>query len=248
MLLWVVYSNSAAQVVTVDSVHTLLPPAAAMPDSTNYYGDEEENEYSFEPVNNISDSIQLRKVQNNYFNKVKESKIFDYVKNGIPKEKVVVKNIESKQYKLSNFIPYLAVLLFLGFLTWYLISNNIISFKRKSTFTTENSEEVLEQEDIFSIQYKQAIQMAVQNKNYRLAVRLQYLQLLKQLADKKIINYQPEKTNFEYLLQLKPTTYHDDFFTVTRNYEYSWYGLFDLNEQQYHKIEEQFMNINKKLA
>ncbi len=83
--------------------------------------------------------------------------------------------------------------------------------------------------------------------NYRLAIRLQYLELLKKLSDNGLIHFLPDKTNFEYLAQLRSSSYYDDFFTATRNYEYSWYGLFDISENMYQKINNTFQQLKQKL-
>ena len=59
-----------------------------------------------------------------------------------------------------------------------------------------------ETENIFEINFQQEIDKAVQAGNYRLAVRLLFLRLLKNLAEKNIIQYQQDRTNFDYLMQL----------------------------------------------
>ncbi|HMC86139.1 MAG TPA: hypothetical protein VKI61_11465, partial [Chitinophagaceae bacterium] len=48
-------------------------------------------------------------------------------------------------------------------------------------------------ENIHSIHFEQAIDQAIANGNYRLAVRLLYLQTLKMLADKNVISWQLNK-------------------------------------------------------
>jgi hypothetical protein len=41
-------------------------------------------------------------------------------------------------------------------------------------------------------------------------------------------------------MQLSPTKYYQDFFRITRNYEYSWYGKFEVNEDAYRIIRQDF--------
>ncbi|MCH5682976.1 DUF4129 domain-containing protein [Niabella sp. W65] len=102
--------------------------------------------------------------------------------------------------------------------------------------------------DIFSIEYAAAIKEALNNKNYRLAIRLHYLQLLKMLSEKGVIHYQPDKTNFDYLLQVRSTPHYSDFSGLTRQYEYSWYGLFPISQSQYEQIDLLFTNFQKRSA
>jgi len=74
-----------------------------------------------------------------------------------------------------------------------------------------------------------------------------FLRLLKDLSQKNIIQYAQGKTNFDYLMQLHPTKYYRDFFRITRNYEYSWYGQFDVTEDMYHIIQSDFSNFDRQL-
>lgn len=125
---------------------------------------------------------------------------------------------------------------FMAVLMIYLTNNNVGLFRRKSKVLIDPDEEMTETTDIFSINYQKEIEKAAANGNYRLAIRLMFLKLLKQLSDKQIIHYTQDKTNFDYLLQVHPTPYYKNFFRITRHYEYSWYGHFDVNEQTYRLI------------
>jgi hypothetical protein len=71
-----------------------------------------------------------------------------------------------------------------------------------------------------------------------------FLRLLKEMAEKNIIQYKQDRTNLDYLLQLQPTGYYHDFFRITRNYEYSWYGLFDISEDAYNKVKNDFTQFD----
>ena len=57
-----------------------------------------------------------------------------------------------------------------------------------------------------------------------------YLRLLKKMSEQKIIQYTQDRTNFDYLLQLHSTQYYNEFFRLTRNYEFTWYGQFEVDE------------------
>jgi hypothetical protein len=102
-------------------------------------------------------------------------------------------------------------------------------------------------DNIFGINYQREIDKAVRDKDFRLAIRLMFLRLLKQLADKNIIHYKQDRTNLEYLQQLYTTNYYKDFFQATRNYEYSWYGKFPVSEEAFNKIRNEFDRLDKVL-
>jgi hypothetical protein len=67
------------------------------------------------------------------------------------------------------------------------------------------------------------------------------------MSEKNIIQYKQDKTNFDYLLQLHPTKHYNSFFRITRNYEYSWYGKFDVSEQAYRVISSEFDQFDREL-
>ena len=104
-----------------------------------------------------------------------------------------------------------------------------------------------ETEDIFQINYQREIDRAATAGNYRLAVRLMFLRLLKNLSQKNIIQYGHDRTNFDYLMQLRSTSYYNDFFRLTRNYEYAWFGNFEVNEEMYHVIKNDFEKFDNGL-
>ena len=129
----------------------------------------------------------------------------------------------------------------------YLSDSNVGLFRKKvSVFQDEKHEE--ETENIFEINYKVRIDKAVKAGNYRLAVRLMFLQMLKTMAGKKLIQYKQDHTNFDYLLQLRNTTHYNDFFRITRDYEYTWYGNFPVNEKEWDLIKTDFEKFDNTLA
>jgi len=111
----------------------------------------------------------------------------------------------------------------------YLGGSNVGLFRKKNVKTANAGEEEIT-EDIFAINYQKEIDKAAAQGNYRLAIRLMFLRLLKNMSEKNIIRYKQDKTNLDYLMELHPTNYYNSFFRVTRNYEYSWYGQFNLSE------------------
>jgi hypothetical protein len=151
--------------------------------------------------------------------------------------------------KRSWFQVLLWVVIIGGFsaaLTWFLTGTNALLLTRKKKRRIHAGEGQPEVEDIFSISYPAAIDKAVKAGNYRLATRLSYLRILKELAGKNIIRYQQDKTNLDYLRQLQATAYHKKFLRITRHYEFTWYGLFDIDSETYGMIKkdfEQFENM-----
>lgn len=244
LFLFIVFSNNI-----LAQQDTVVYPANENYDS--YYEeetDEEDQEGIFLSVDSIRDSLVPRKLPDSLVRKMKEDDDFWYANANIPKE-------EPKTEKPLTMRPWFQTILwviiiagFAAFLIWYLAGNNVGLFKKKRTIIEEPSvEEELSTEDLFAINYQREIDKAVGQGNYRLAVRLMFLRVLKNLAEKNIIDYRQGKTNFDYLLQLQPTGYYPDFFRITRNYEYSWYGQFEVGEEKFALIKKEFDQFEKRL-
>ncbi|CCH56190.1 hypothetical protein BN8_05510 [Fibrisoma limi BUZ 3] len=95
-------------------------------------------------------------------------------------------------------------------------------------------------ENIHAINFDEAIDAAVAQRNFRLAVRLLYLKTLKQLTDQEWITYKPDKTNRQYVYELAGSPLQADFEALTQQFEYVWYGDFPVDEARYAQISSEF--------
>jgi hypothetical protein len=95
-------------------------------------------------------------------------------------------------------------------------------------------------EEIHRTDFDKAIREALDKEDYRAAVRFQYLKLLKEFSDKKIIAWEPDKTNREYQAEIRKEGLGKGFEKVTRVYEYVWYGDFELERQTYENTANDF--------
>jgi hypothetical protein len=137
---------------------------------------------------------------------------------------------------------------FLFALINYLINSDIGLFgKKKKKIELAAEEEKDMPENIFEIPYLSEIDKAAAQGNYRLAIRLMYLELLKNCAERNIIQYKQERTNMDYLMQIASTAWYKDFFRLTRHFEYAWYGKFDISPQAYTIVKNEFTDFNRQL-
>ncbi len=111
-------------------------------------------------------------------------------------------------------------------------------FSRKAQ-TTGLAYETLT-EDIHAIDFGAAIHEDVRQRNYRLAVRLLYLQTLKRLTDAGLVDYKPDKTNRQYVYELANSPRQAGFEGLTRQFEFVWYGDFPVDEGRFNTIQAQF--------
>jgi hypothetical protein len=103
-------------------------------------------------------------------------------------------------------------------------------------------------ENIHTINFEDAIQQAIDNGNYRLAVRLLYLQSLKALSDRGLINWQINKTNVAYVDELSGTAYHQSFDKLTLQFENNWYGDVPITAAEFAPVREQFNRFKNQLS
>ncbi|MCX2573469.1 DUF4129 domain-containing protein [Pedobacter sandarakinus] len=102
-------------------------------------------------------------------------------------------------------------------------------------------------DNIHEIDYETEIQRLVSEGKYRLAVRLLYLRTLKKLSDAQIIEWQPDKTNYNYLMEITRPALKGDFGQLTLQFDYIWYGDFPIDEHKFEPIKQSFNHFNKQI-
>jgi hypothetical protein len=74
-----------------------------------------------------------------------------------------------------------------------------------------------------------------------------YLRALKDLSNAGLIHYAHERTNHEYLDELRDTPYYRDFFRLTRHFEFTWYGKFELPAEAFSVVRQGFEQFREGL-
>ncbi|MGY3052676.1 hypothetical protein ACVWYG_000872 [Pedobacter sp. UYEF25] len=115
----------------------------------------------------------------------------------------------------------------------------LFSKKSKETFLPYD---VLN-ENIHQIDYKAELANLIADGKYRLAVRLLYLQSLKKLSDNNRIYWRPEKTNYNYLMEISDPNLKSEFTQLTRQFDYIWYGDFPVDKIKFDPINETFSHF-----
>lgn len=241
---WLLVSFSASpQNVNRDTSDVEASDTAA--DSTTT--EETPNYFDYKTYGAQSDTIELRHVPSSVVDSLKDDDAFWYANAKLKKNKQESETITGTPKWLKVSVWALIVGAFLAALVWYLVSSNIVIFARgQKTITSDTEDEEID-DNIFMINYQKEIEKAVTADNYRLAIRLMFLRLLRNLSNKNLIHYRAGKTNFDYLSQLFPTGYYNDFFRLTRHYEFVWYGKFDVSQEAFGAIKNDFDNFDRKL-
>lgn len=147
---------------------------------------------------------------------------------------------------LIRILPYLFLAIVFGFAVWLFIkldpAASVLKDPQKPGVTLSEEEKIIQREDISEL-----IKKALKAKNYRLAVRYYYLLILKKMRENELIDYQFQKTNEEYLVEIKAATLNEQFKSITRIYDFIWYGDFPVTETDFKKVESEFQQIQTTL-
>ncbi len=100
------------------------------------------------------------------------------------------------------------------------------------------------EEDIHKINFNDLIEDALAKRDFRKAVRLHFLKLLKDLTDNNLIKWQIDKTNHDYSIELSNSKYNSKFNELSLMYEYIWYGDFQLDETNFKTTISKFKEFN----
>ncbi|MDT7829996.1 DUF4129 domain-containing protein [Pricia sp. S334] len=147
---------------------------------------------------------------------------------------------------LLELLPYLLIGILIFLLIRFFLKVNaralIQAQKEKKSVTVSEDEHLIKNEDLH-----QLVQKAVADKNYRLAIRYYYLLVLKVMGEKKLIVWELQKTNDDYIREIRKTEFQQRFRKITRLYDYIWYGDFPIDEPQYYRAEKDFSSLRNKL-
>ncbi|AZA92147.1 Uncharacterised protein [Chryseobacterium nakagawai] len=148
-----------------------------------------------------------------------------------------------KSSQLTVALVRLFAIILVGFLLYFIIKyilgkDGSFIFGKKNKKLDLNVEEL--HENIHEINFPESIAKFEHAGDYRSAVRYQFLFILKKLSDKKLINWNPEKTNKDYVTELKAAHLKNEFFDLSYIFDYVWYGEFNIDEQSYQRFKNQY--------
>ncbi|SFR49420.1 protein of unknown function [Robiginitalea myxolifaciens] len=152
-------------------------------------------------------------------------------------------DVSAETLSIMEFIIYAL----LGVLALYLVVRNISQAPLGQLFSKQEPEmpgAVWQEDDLQEIDLDALLKEALDSGDYRLAVRYQFLRLLKKLNREGKIDYHPEKTNWDYLAELSDSPLKSQFSRASRIYEYAWYGEQRLSAAAYGGVVSLFESEN----
>ena len=160
------------------------------------------------------------------------------------------------QPDLSPLVKVLLVILLVGLLGWLIYS---IGLHGEMKFDTplvtdgepeevdlkqvERLEEELDRRDVDPYLVK-----AETTEQYALAVRLQYLALLKKLHEQGLIRWKKNRTNRYYLNEMRDHPTYTGFRDLTLTFERVWYGNYTPDAEEYRRIKSGFTAYRERLT
>ena len=198
--------------------------------------------------------IDVRLLSNDILDKYKNDPEFDYdggpeesedwitkIKNWINQQLAILRS--SKTY--STLLDYLYYGLMIAALI--LIIRGLIKADRRGLlFGKINSNEIKmieSEEDISQINFDELIAAAAERKDYKLAVRYLFLKSLKLLSEKELIELRNNKTNHQYLSEIKNNRISNAFQIATSRFEWIWYGDFPVDEKVMKSSQNDFNEL-----
>ena len=234
--------------------------------SLNVFASAKSENYEIESKNNsaikIFDTIQTTKYEAKFQNKY-QTVDFNYQQNPIVKtffqrfiswlsQKIAsIFNISnsSKTHKYaSNLVIFLAVII-VGVAVYFIIK--IIKNKEghwifgKSISTNINYSDL--ENNLQTVDFEKLIAQTNLDGNFRLEIRYYYLWILKKLAERNFIVFNAEKTNSDYLNEIKSDKIKSDFKYVSYLYNYIWYGEFTITTDNYNNSKNAFLKMLQSL-
>lgn len=142
----------------------------------------------------------------------------------------------------TQFLKYLVYVLIAVFAIYFLIrllgnetASAVIgrSSNNKSQVTIQNTH--IEEIDLDSM-----IREQMDQGNYRGAIRYMYLNSLKKLSTAGKIDWDYQKTNADYLREIKDSELKEQFKDISYLYDHIWYGEFILDEKKFNEAAKIF--------
>ncbi len=165
----------------------------------------------------------------------------------VPPPKTDTANLEFLA-TLFKIIGILAVVVAIAFLLRYFVGIQGMQkatnkkFDPNAKIDTQTIAEHIHEFDLPAL-----IQQAIVQKDFSVATRLYYLLTIKTLSDKNLIQWKKDKTNRNYLNELKGFDIKNQFSQLTNIFERVWYGEVAVNEAIFGEIEGQFKGFNNNI-
>lgn len=164
-----------------------------------------------------------------------------------PEEKKTSKFNFSIDPNITRIISFIVVFVLFAFILYYVAQNTRFKQKIKKTATLADVAGAVE--NIDELDTEHLLQQALTSGDLRMAVRVQYLLLLKKLNEVGLIAWKKDKTNRDYLSELYGRNdCYENVRGLTLAYELVWYGERGVSSESFRRLCGEFETVNNRIT
>ena len=114
--------------------------------------------------------------------------------------------------------------------------------------TNQITIEELTDENFIETDLEKLLRLALESNDFRSAVRILYLSSIQQLNTVGCIQWKKDKTNKDFLREMRIHSEYKTFRDITLAYEIVWYGDHQIEQNQFQKLKDIFDNFFQKIS
>jgi hypothetical protein len=172
-------------------------------------------------------------------------KIGEYIRRAL--SRVFDSDIALPQSGVSRIVLWVLAILAALAVVYIIFRGNWIRIFSRKRFSANRPDYSVYEENIHEMNFADEIEAAIRSGNLRKATRLFYLRALKELSDAGRLEWQINKTNSDYLQEIKDPVLRRDFAFLCTAFEYIWYGEFQPSDALYEETFSRFREFSAKL-
>lgn len=151
---------------------------------------------------------------------------------------------------LSDLAKIICIVIVIGLLTFLIIQltrarikSAKIKVQNVSMQVPENLNEELPESDL-----ERYLKIALEKSDFKTAVRILYLMTIQKMNDLELIRWKKDKTNRDYLNEMRQRHDYNEFRELTLMYEVVWYGERGVERFEFDQVRGAFDQYKKKLS
>ena len=149
-------------------------------------------------------------------------------------------NWDMEDGTVFKFILILIIIVLMAFLIYHFLFKSKVKTEKKINPIDYHNEVDINPEKIEEEQLFTELEKAISNNDFRLAVRIYYILLLKKLIEHEWIKWAKRKTNTHYLIEMSGHKSYERFGRAVRIFEWSWYGKNNPSQAEYKQFSQFF--------
>jgi hypothetical protein len=131
----------------------------------------------------------------------------------------------------------------------FIIIRFVLGAKMENSKVKLESFEMLEsiEDNLEGTDLNPYLNKALEAVDYKTAVRILYLSIIQKLNDMNWIRWKKDKTNMDFLMEMRSQSSFKTFRNITLSYEIVWYGEALLNSAEFDTLKEEFNSYKNSL-